>query len=272
MKKIYLLLMAAVLVFALAGCGIKDKVEQPVQSQGPGSQTGTEDIETVQDEDKIWQGEWERFESTMYDDALLSITNEQADSFEFSINANSGANIGEIVGSAKIDGNKALFEDKETNSTLQFEYYKGVVTISFEGELAMYAGAGVGFDGDYGRAPQKKEMNLTQLGVFADETQEAEFKRLTGESYSSFLNSYHIIMEGEDLDGFDAHVYSGGVRGLFTIMEGIIMYNDAGEYWAAVIEDDKVLYFTNTQLLGQLPKTIDHWRENFKDKEIVYMN
>jgi hypothetical protein len=37
--------------------------------------------------------------------------------------------------------------------------------------------------------------------------------------------------------------------------------------------EDEVLYFTNDpRYAGTLPKTIDHWREPFREKPVVYMS
>ena len=41
--------------------------------------------------------------------------------------------------------------------------------------------------------------------------------------------------------------------------------------WAAVIDDNKVYYFTNNkEYKNRLPKTIDNWRQNFKNYEVIY--
>ncbi len=57
------------------------------------------------------------------------------------------------------------------------------------------------------------------------------------------------------------------------------MTTASGKIYAAVIDvegdskNPKVLYFTNDpRYAGTLPKTIDHWRERFREKAIVYMN
>jgi len=78
----------------------------------------------------------------------------------------------------------------------------------------------------------------------------------------------------DDLDGFTAKAHRCNVRGLYTIMESIIMTAASGKIYAAVIDADvDVLYFTNDPTYaGTLPKTIDHWRERFREKPIVYMS
>ena len=62
-------------------------------------------------------------------------------------------------------------------------------------------------------------------------------------------------------------------------MESIIMTTASGKIYAAVIDSEgdeknwKVLYFTNDpRYAGTLPKTIDDWREHFRERPIVYMS
>ena len=63
----------------------------------------------------------------------------------------------------------------------------------------------------------------------------------------------------------------GGVRGLFTIMGGIVIRGEHGELCAAFIDNDVVRYFTTQhEWKVRLPKTIEKWRENFNGKEVVY--
>lgn len=62
-----------------------------------------------------------------------------------------------------------------------------------------------------------------------------------------------------------------GVRGLFTLLENIIMVNGEGQMWATVIDDDNVYYYTNSDgHKDTLPRTIEKWRERFAEKPVVY--
>ena len=73
------------------------------------------------------------------------------------------------------------------------------------------------------------------------------------------------------MDNFDAKVFTGAVRGLFTIMEGIIMRCPNGRIYAAVIYGDIVNFFSNDPLYNnKLPITIDKWRERFKEKKVTF--
>jgi hypothetical protein len=105
------------------------------------------------------------------------------------------------------------------------------------------------------------------------------FAQLTGKDYKRFPATCQLRAPTDDLDGFGAKARACGVRGLYTIMESIIMTTASGKIYAAVIDSEgdvqnwSVLYFTNdTRYAGTLPKTIDDWRERFRERPIVYMS
>jgi hypothetical protein len=61
------------------------------------------------------------------------------------------------------------------------------------------------------------------------------------------------------------------LRGLYTIMENIIMIDSSKNIWAAVIDDNKIYYFTNRlDYKTKLPRTIENWRNRFKDYKVIY--
>ena len=113
--------------------------------------------------------------------------------------------------------------------------------------------------------------------ILTSKEDQVAFEKLVGKYEQDFIDSSQMIYSGEDagkdLDGFSAQIQTGGVRGLYTLMENIIMISPKGEIYAAVIDDNKVRYFTNSvQYKNKLPKTIDNWRQTFIKKEIIYMN
>ena len=80
-----------------------------------------------------------------------------------------------------------------------------------------------------------------------------------------------MLSDGENHDRFVARVTIGGVRGLYTIKEAVVLRGERGQLWAAYIDDDVVRYFTTErEYQATLPNTIEKWRERFKDKNIVF--
>ncbi len=55
--------------------------------------------------------------------------------------------------------------------------------------------------------------------------------------------------------------FFGLVRGLGTIMEGLLMKGTRDELWAACIDNERVRYFTTEPAYKHLlPRTIEAWR------------
>ena len=109
------------------------------------------------------------------------------------------------------------------------------------------------------------------IGVFSNDSALKAFKKLVGKTYGLFEDSFQLVNEEADLDQLNAKVLAGGVRGLFTFMEGIIMHCPNGMLYAAVIDGDTVKYFYNDPHYSKkMPITIDRWRDRFKEKKVIY--
>jgi len=221
-----------------------------------------------------WSGKWSRTES-YFCPATLIIWNVSKTGFDFKLSAASGANMGGIgffegPQRTRFIGGAAVYQTPE--GTLTFCLKDGKLTIDQQGG-DLWAGLGVSFYGQYKRGEAiLVPPTLVEHGVFENPAQEKVFKALAGENYETFLEAFQLVWKEDDLDHIGARVYHGGVRGLFTYMEGIIMTTPNGEMWAAVIAGDKVLYFTNSKRINGLPLTIENWRSRFTDKEVIMMN
>jgi hypothetical protein len=220
--------------------------------------------------DKSWIGTWEK--QGFFTGADLTISS--ADSgFSFSMEAYNGGNSGAFEAVLFPLNNKVSFSDEEEECTLSFTLFGDTLIKIEQNESSCGAGNGVSFGGNYYKKGYKKPTpeTLLSLGVFTSQKQEDAFIKLAGEYYKQFLSSSQIVSKEENLDPFKAEVNASGVRGLFTSMENIIMIDDSLRIWAAVIDEDKVHYFTNDSLhTHTLPLTIEHWREDFKQLEVVY--
>lgn len=221
-----------------------------------------------------WIGKWER--QLWQTDAGLEITNINGDSLFFKLNAFSGGHIGEIDGMAIVTGDIARFSTNEDHDSCLIEFKligDSIITIA-QKKGNCFAAMSVTYSGEYKNvkfSTGSDKATLKNLGIFKNEKEDLAFKSLVGNSYSLFVNSTQLTTEAEDLDGINATVRSSGVRGLFTLMENIIMNDTLSNIWAAVIDDNKVYYFTNNkQYKKRLPKTIDNWRRNFNTYEVIY--
>lgn len=77
--------------------------------------------------------------------------------------------------------------------------------------------------------------------------------------------------ENTDDDLIGTRAYRGGVAGLYASMGSLLMVADDGRMWAAFTDDNLLRYFTNVpDYRARLPRTIEEWRRDFGEIEVVY--
>lgn len=221
----------------------------------------------------VWQGYWTRLGDTYYDGSLADITDQGDGTFYFSINANNGANTGFVEGYATAIDNNAIYQNEEDNYYITFDLKDGILTVTAGGDFYGILGAGVSIDGEYTLEEQVKEIPTMQtLGILEDSSQEQVFKELVQEEYDLYISTCQTIIKEANLDASEAKVYSGALQGLYSIMECIIMVTPENQIWTAIIVDDTVKYYTNTDDTNILPNTINLWRSDFSYLDVIYMN
>jgi hypothetical protein len=236
-----------------------------------------------------WSGVWNY--PSRYAPSTLTVKVLSATKIKFDINALNGANVGEISGTARVRGNKAFFDDRESNAEdtekkgcrLLFINQGKSVTVKQSTECSFYGGNGVYFAGDYAKGNAKATKdNFVKREVFPNLGLDRKFKTLVDKDYEKFLDAFHIISEDEDLDALEAKVFSACVRGICPYMAGIIMFDAKGNIWAAVINDENeektlIHYYTNVAAwTDKLPKTIEAWiagkYEMSESLTVIYKN
>ena len=223
---------------------------------------------------ELWQGEWHRVRSSLHDRASLSITKMSPQGFNFVIDSISGVNTGQIEGVASFFDKTAIYQSAEYGCVVQFKFKNRCMVVNTALTCTSFGGNGVFFDGNYCKDKVNKQQSnyFIDLGILTNNTIR-NFKMLVGPSYELFEDSFQLVYQGEDLDKLNATVFSGGVRGLFTIMEGIIMQCKNGNLYAAVIDDETVKYFSNdSRYQNKLPMTIERWRARIKEKKVLFMS
>jgi hypothetical protein len=231
-----------------------------------------------------WRGVWSV--PSRFTPSTLTIKSVSAKSFGFKIDAMNGANMGEVSGVAKIAGNKAFFDDRQSKDKdsrygcrLTFTHRGTFIDVDMNDKCLSYAGSGVYFANKYYKGkPKVKEDNFVVLEVFPNMTLDRKFKALVGADYEKFLDSFHQIYPEDDLDGFGAKTFSACVRGICPFTAGIIMYDKKGNIWAAVLDDsteDQIFahYYTNAPgWSDKLPVTIEKWtaeKREFNDGNLT---
>jgi hypothetical protein len=222
--------------------------------------------------DGTWKIEYRNSSST------LDISSVSKSKFKFLITAFSGANEGEVSGTAVVSGTTATFKSKSCKLT--FKLIKNELKLSENG-CEDYGGVGVGFAGNYSKGKAKKRNdNFVTYEVFPTNSLDKKFRTLVGKDYEMFLNSFHLYGDIENEDSFKATVFSGCVRGICPYNAAIIMFDENENMWAAVIETGNdenadVRYYTNSNdWKTKLPKSIENWvneKKEFSNKlKVVY--
>lgn len=226
----------------------------------------------------LWIGSWAKDE--YQNPGNLDVLNVHNDSIQFELHASSGGHESSIEGIAiAIDTAIAIYSSKEENDSCKIEFkLVGDSIIVREAGNKCVTAVGVMYSGVYKNETyitfengDEQHKTLFDLEIFKTERTDSIFRLLVGNDYSLFVKSTQLISEDEDLDSLNSVVRSSGIRGLFTQMENIIMIDAADNIWAAVIDDQRVLYFTNSKThKNKLPRTIENWRKSFKEYPIVY--
>jgi hypothetical protein len=216
-----------------------------------------------------WNGEWNR--NVKFNEGTITISNVTASSFDMDISVVNGANTGNATGTATINGNKATFKETYVGCTMDLVLSGNEIQVNQGEKCNTLGGNGTIFSGTYTKGPaQVAEISLSDRNMLTPE-QDKEFRNLVGSDYKSFVDNMQLVSESTDTDGLNAKVFSGGVRGLYTIMEAIIMIDAQGNYYAATIKDggEVVYYTTNVDYKDTLPATIEEWRSRFTDLPVV---
>jgi hypothetical protein len=266
MKPIYKAVLAASLLSFIISCQSEQtKTEQKTVTA---AQTDTKPS------NNSWIGEWRR--SEWNNSAGIDIKSVRGDTLEFELWAGNGGHMGNLDGFALIKGNKATYALKEDfdDCLIEFEIFGDTVVTIDQVKGNCFAAMGVYYSGTFYNTKYKafnENEGKDEFTVLENAGEEALLRKLTGKDYELFVNSTQLTTEDVDVDSLNCRVYMSGIRGLFTQMENIVMVNSNKEMWAAVIDDQKVYYYTNRpDYVDRLPKTIDNWRKNFIEYPVAY--
>ncbi|MDO8177834.1 MAG: nucleotide-binding protein [Undibacterium sp.] len=223
----------------------------------------------------IWWGNWETVNDGGMNGGSIFIYEVGPAGFLFDLKVYSGAHTGTINGYARIVASDLAYFRKSSEHLSEIceivirrrlSENTHIIQIEETGTCSYWRGMGAWFGGTFIR-----KRDLIFDGAILDELDLARLYRLLGIHYESFRVCFQGIGEQDNLDPFIATIGVGGVRGLYTIMEAIVMRGERGELWVAFIDNDIIRYFTTESAYKNiLPITIDVWRAAFKNKEIVY--
>jgi hypothetical protein len=226
----------------------------------------------------IWWGKWKMDSKVKVREGQLHISRVSSDAFFFDINILDGARTGDIYGKAQIltphsayariktDENKdceIIFRRRLEDNVWHIEVEEGINCSTFHGMNTTFSGT------------YKHISEFVVERGYLDEIDLNEIERLTGKYLSVFLNNFQQIYYEQDDYGNELTVISAGVKGLYTIMESIVILDKIGNVWCACLgpEADTVRYFTNvTSLTESKPEKMQEWLSNFSDRKIIINN
>lgn len=223
----------------------------------------------------LWWGQWHLGLGEAAHGGSLFITDVGPEGFRFNVTVYHGSHTGDVAGFARLMAPNYAYarigsenRDEICEITFRRRLDAGHRRIEMDeyGDCYHHHGMGVHFAGTFVRTPER----LFDGGVL-DEIDLQNLYRITGPYYADLSQRFQGLSDGENLDDFNASVTIGSVRGLYTIMEGIVMRSPGGDLWTAFIDGNVVRYFTTVpSSANKRPKTIEHWRERFIDKPVVH--
>jgi hypothetical protein len=231
--------------------------------------------DSITKEKIVWWGKWNIDSKIKVRGGQLRINRVSSDAFLFNISIYDGARSGQISGKAQIITPHSAyakiktFDDKECRIVFRRRLENGEWFIEVdEGENCNYFhGHNATFSGHY---KHETEMIIDQ--GYIDEIELNEIERITGKYLSTFLENFQQFGFGENLDGEDFTVITAGVKGLYTIMESIVVLNKFGYVWCAFIDPEinSIRYFSNKPNENQdKPKSIQFWLNRLSEKDVI---
>jgi len=218
---------------------------------------------------KRWWGRWKIASVTTAHSSLLEIYDVNENGFMFNLSTLHGSHSGEVSGDAKfINDNEASFSSGEEDERCVLTFTKtiDVIQVDENSGCSRYGGMRAYFKGDY----VLKKDSFYNLTIVNDIHLTSIYSILGDKNWNYYVNCFSDTHKPDVLDESGCKVVSGGMPGLYTICESILMIN-LESVWGAFLRDEKVYYFTNTNQ-RELPKTFLKWKENFNKKEVVFLS
>ena len=223
---------------------------------------------------KRWWGKWERESLADSFNGNLFIYDVDKEGFYFELIVQHGAHTGLLENEyAKFTShNEALFigENNYDAEPCHLTFFKINETIQvIENNCSHYHGVRAHLDGDY---HLKKDIFSYYEKLIDDEVLSKIYSLLGKKYWKSFKKCFNDTFKIDDIDEFNSSVIGGGMAGFYTTYEAIIMVGKDKEIWGAFLDVTEVYYFTSEKKYkNKIPKTINNWREKFKEKEVVFI-
>jgi hypothetical protein len=190
--------------------------------------------------------------------------------------AYNGTATGALTGFAPISGNsaKTVFSEMTSEKNAEnvvFEFNVDNNTLSLKSNSYDFqCGFAVSFDSSYTKGKVDISMpTAMQVGIVSTKDQDDLFKELVGDKYYDFIQyTQYVNFDDYNLDGGNVKVGISYLRG----SSGYCIYVMSPKFmYAAIIEDDKIEYFSNDKRYAErLPQPIADWANENDDMTVEY--
>jgi len=221
----------------------------------------------------VWWGNWELPSKIKAKGGNLHISRVSSDAFFFHLDLFDGARLGEVAGKAQILTPHSAYArvktplegDCEINFRRRLEGDIWHIDLEVGQACEGFHGANASFNGSYSHIPEA----VVNWG-YLDEIDLNEIERLTGPFLSIFMNNFQQIDAEDYTNDGELKVVTGSVKGMYTIMESIVVIGDNGNVWCAFLDPggEVVRYFTNA-IIEHQPKPMQEWLSRFAERSLV---
>ena len=271
MKKYLLLIISVILVFTLDSCAMARIKIQEISSTREESSTQNSKVVNALD----FTGEWNRTNVYLAYNAVITIKNQTAASFDFEFEGWNSCNSGGIEGIASIiDDNLAVFETESEfidgdYVKVVFELIDGIIQVSIlnGNESALGFGSGVFIRGEYTKEqPHYTNENIVNE-IFISEELKNKAKVLLGDEIFGYVTGVMEYGLPSDTD----MTFSGFLRGCGMGVHLLITDDYLYFLCYGIDSDGYTLYTNDAQYESSLPESIDIYRQTY-DLKYVYRN
>lgn len=204
-----------------------------------------------------WAGDWSKLTSPQTG-ADLRVEATGSGRYRISLSGNSGANMGEYVGEARVAGNNLRVDDQDGDCRLDLRRVHRQLEIEQDGSCG--AGAGVYYAGRYtpGAQAQPAHWDLLNRGLARSRASAEAIRSAMGQHYDDLLGTLHTCT---DEDGADTISASCFVRGLGNGYAAMLVEARDGRWWLAYRGDsEEARYYTNVAAdASRPPAAIAQW-------------
>ncbi len=248
-----------------------------------------------------WNGEWVREGSISGYFAKLTIKDATDKSLSYYLDSVEGGHVCNVSNGEEMNFEKATIvgdvaisqpysDNGDLNNVLDPTYMmklvkdKDIITItesSESGEGGYYCGVGATIVGRYVRNGKIKETTFDDIITWANADNDIKITAAEKQAITKLILSGYLQRFVENMGALSLtqnqktknKILTGFVPGVASFMEAIIVVGPKNKVWAAVVDGERVLYFTNVAKdYAKPPAAINDWRKGFAGKPVVAMN